>query len=306
MGLRRFLLSCAALGSASMLFSVQCAHAAAPRHFAPDDVERIVSLTSPQISPDGKRAVVVVTRIDGATDDYERELELIDLRTHERRPLTYLRKGLSDPAFSPDGTRIAFLAEVKTEDDGKSQIYVLRLDGGDARPVSDAPEGVEQFAWRPDGAAFAYVAEDERPKKSAAQKFADSFVVANNPITATEAARPLHVWTLPLESGAARQLTKDPVRSVVGGEAQGALSWSPDGKTLAFALAPDPVLDDASRARIALLDTASGTTRYLTDHTGSGRRPALFARGRSHRLRALERRRSDYARPNVRDGCERR
>jgi dipeptidyl aminopeptidase/acylaminoacyl peptidase len=198
------------------------APARAAQRFGPDDVNRIVGLSSPQLAPDGKRAIVVVSRIDVDKDTYDRELDLIDVRTHERRPLTFHRKGLSDPQFSPQGDRIAFLAEDGTGDDAKAQIFVLRLDGGDARPVSSAPAGVEQFAWRPDGAAFAYVAEDAMPKPTAPLKFHDSFVVTNNPITAHAAARPLHVWTLSLGGGATKQLTKDPVRSVVGGEAAGA------------------------------------------------------------------------------------
>ncbi len=264
--IRRSFFSCAvALCSIASLLPLA---ATAANRFTPDDVNRIVGLSSPQLSPDGKHAIVVVSRIDSDGDKYDRELDAIDVRTHERRPLTYHRKGLADPAFSPQGDRIAFSADDGTGDDAKTQIFVLRLDGGDARPVSAAPEGVEQFAWRPDGAAFAYVAEDAKPKLTAPAKFRDSFVVANNPITAHEAARPLHLWTQPLQGGAAKQLTNDPVRSVVGGEAAGAVTWSPDGKTLAFALAPDAVLNDASRARVALLDVATGTTRYLTAHTG--------------------------------------
>jgi dipeptidyl aminopeptidase/acylaminoacyl peptidase len=265
---RRSFSACAVALCAVATIAPMAAPAAAANRFGPDDVNRIVGLSSPQLSPDGKRAIVVVSRIDVAKDEYDRELDSIDVRTRERRPLTYHRKGLSDPQFSPQGDRIAFLADDGTGDDAKAQIFVLRLDGGDARPVSSAPEGVEQFAWRPDGAAFAYVAEDAKPKLTAPATFRDSFVVANNPITAHAAARPLHVWTLPAGGGPAKQLTNDPVRSVVGGEAAGAFSWSPDGKTLAFALAPDPELNDASRARVALLDVASGDIRYLTQHGG--------------------------------------
>ncbi len=252
---------------------------ASPARFGPDDVLRIVALSSPSISPDGTHAVVVVTHTDPQNDGYDRELDLIDLRTHQMRPLTYKRKGLSDPVFSPQGDRIAFVADDGTGDDAKAQIFILRLDGGDARPVSSAPEGVEQFSWRPDGAALAYVAEDAKPKLEAPQKFRDSFVVGNNPITAEAAPRALHLWLLPLAGGKPRQLTTDPVASIVGGEAQGKLSWSPDGTTLAFALAPDAVLNDASRARIALLDVATTKMRYLTMHAGNEGDPSFSPDG---------------------------
>jgi Tol biopolymer transport system component len=128
------------------------------------------------------------------------------------RPLTYERKGLADPAFSPQGDRVAFVADNGSGDDAKSQIFVLRLDGGDARPVSSAPEGIEQFSWRPDGTAIAYVAEDAKPKLEAPKKYRDSFVVGNNPITAHAAPPVLHVWLLALDGGKARQLTRRRIR----------------------------------------------------------------------------------------------
>ncbi len=272
---------------ASLVFSCavglgHCAGAgAAPAaRFGPDDELRRVALSSPHISPDGTRAVVVVTRNNADTDSYDRELDLVDLRTHAMRPLTYERKGLADPAFSPQGDRVAFVADNGSGDDAKSQIFVLRLDGGDARPVSSAPEGIEQFSWRPDGTAIAYVAEDAKPKLEAPKKYRDSFVVGNNPITAHAAPPVLHVWLLALDGGKARQLTRDPIRSVVGGEAQGKLSWSPDGTTLAFALAPDSTLNDASQARIALLDVATGATHELTTHTGNEGDPSFSPDGK--------------------------
>ncbi len=260
--------ACAAIACAIAFVLIFFPGYAATRRFEPADVERIVGLSSPQIAPDGRHAIVVVSHINTSDDEYERELDLVDLRSHAVRPLTYNRKEISDPAFSPQGDRIAFLTEKGSGDDAQMQIFVLRLDGGDARPVSDAPEGVEQFAWRPDGEAFAYVAEDAKPKPKAPEKFKDSFVVRNTPITARAALRPLHVWVLPLGGAKAQELTNDPVQSVAGGEAQGAFTWSRDGKTLAFALAPDADLTDASRARIVLLDVATKRLRYLTGHTG--------------------------------------
>jgi len=252
---------------------------AASHRFGPDDLQRIVGLSSPQMSPDGTHAIVVVSHIDMNGDKYRHDIDLIDLRTHARRTLTYDRKGLSDPAFSPSGDRIAFLADDGTGDDAKTQVFVLRMDGGDARPVTKAPEGVEQFAWRPDGAALAYVAEDAKPKKTGADKFRDSFEVGNNPITAHAAGRPLHLWLLSFADDHAIQLTHDPVRGIVGGEAQSSLSWSRDGTKLAFVLGPNAILNDAERAHVMVLDVAGGAMHALTQHTAYEADPQFSADG---------------------------
>ncbi len=232
------------------------------------DLRAIVGLSSPAISPDGKRAVVVVTRTAWNDDKYLRDLDLIDLATHARRTLTYERRGLADPAWSPDGSRLAFIAEAGSGEAARAQVFVMPMDGGDARPVTKAPDGVEQFAWRPDGGALAYAATDAEPKRQGADRFRDAFVVGNTPITTRKPPRPAHLFVVTSSGeGTAKQLTFGP-RSVATGEAQSTLSWSADGTRIALTLAPNAVLNDAVRERIALVDVASGKLTGLTAHAG--------------------------------------
>jgi dipeptidyl aminopeptidase/acylaminoacyl peptidase len=254
--------------------------AAIARPLQPDDLRRIVGVSSPTISPDGTRAVVVATRITANDDTYARDLDLVDIATRARRTLTYARKGLADPAFSPDGTKIAFIANVGTGDDAKAQVWVMPLDGGDARPVTGAPDGVEQFAWRPDGGAFAYAATDAKPVRKGADRFRDSFVFTTEPIVAREEPRPVHVFVVAASGGHARQLTFGP-QSVTTGEAQSTISWSPDGKKLAYLLAPNAILNDADRAHVVVLDVVTGESSQLTDHTGFELNP-LFSPSGDH------------------------
>jgi dipeptidyl aminopeptidase/acylaminoacyl peptidase len=241
---------------------------AAPRSMQLDDLRKLVAITSPAISPDGKRAVVVVSRINWKDDRYDRNLDIIDLTTHARRTLTFDRRGLSDPRWSPDGSKLAFIALQGTGEDAKRQVFAMPMDGGDAQPLTNAPEGVEQFAWRPDGSAIAYAGEDAMPKKTGADRFHDAFVVGNTPITTRIPPRPVHLFVVEAKSEAkAKQLTFG-ARSVATGEAQSTLSWSPDGKTLAYLLAPDAVLNDVDRGEIELLDVATGKMTRLTSHPG--------------------------------------
>jgi dipeptidyl aminopeptidase/acylaminoacyl peptidase len=249
--------------------------AAAARPISMADLRGIVTLSSPTISPDGAHAAVVVSRIVWDTDTRASDLELFDLTTHEHRSLTYDRKDLSDPSFSPDGRRLAFISNVGKDDDAKSQVWVMPLDGGDARPITDAPDGVEQFAWRPDGEAIAYAAEDAQPKRQGADKFRDSFVFTTEPITSREEPRPVHLFVIAAQGGKADRLTSGP-QSVAAGEAASTLSWSADGKTLAFTLAPDAILNDADREHVELVDVTTRKTSRLTAHTGN-ESDALFS-----------------------------
>ncbi len=245
-----------------------------------DDLRALVGVSSPAISPDGKRAVVVVTRTSWNDDKYTRELDLIDLASHARRTLTYDRRGLADPSWSADGTRLAFLADAGSGAEAKPQVFVMPMDGGDARPVTKAPEGVDQYAWRPDGGALAYAATDAEPKRKGAERFRDAFVVGNTPITTRTPPRPSHLFVVAASGeGKPKQLTSGPA-SVASGEAQSTLSWSPDGKTIAFTLAPNAVLNDADRAHVELVDAATGKLTRLTPHAGFEANPRFSPDGK--------------------------
>ncbi len=80
------------------------------------DFAKIVSVSDPQISPDGKTIVFVVSRANLEKDRSDRQLVSIDIATGAQHILTYERMGVGSPRWSPSGDRIAFVA---TEGAGK-------------------------------------------------------------------------------------------------------------------------------------------------------------------------------------------
>ncbi len=255
------------LAAAALAAAMCVSGSASPRTFAFGDLPKLVGISSPAISPDGTRAAIVVTRIKWDDDVYERTIDLVDLKTHAHRTLTSERKGLGSPSWSPDGTKLAFLAVAGSGEEARPQIFVLPMDGGDARAVTKAPEGVEQFAWRPDGGAIAYAASDADPKKHGAERFRDAFVFTTEPITERKRPRAVHLFVVASEGGRATQLTSGDA-SVAAGEAESTLSWSRDGKTIAFLLAPNAILNDSDRAHAELVDVATRKLTQLTSHAG--------------------------------------
>ncbi len=67
--------------------------------------------------------------------------------------------------------------------------------------------------------------------------------------------------------GKAHQLTTGPA-SVTTGEAASGLSWSADGKKIAFVLAPNAILNDATQGHIDVVDAGSGKLDRLTTNAG--------------------------------------
>ena len=173
-----------------------------PKRFDLADLGRLVRLADPQIAPDGKSIVLVVSRANEAENRYDAELVAVDLATRTHRSLTFERRGLASPRFSPAGDRLAFLA-AGAPPSSAAQVYVMSVTGGDARRVTAAPEGVSRFAWRPDGATLAFIAEDPAPVRTGAARFDDAFEVGNDGYLTTRAPAPSHLWLVSADGGEA-------------------------------------------------------------------------------------------------------
>jgi dipeptidyl aminopeptidase/acylaminoacyl peptidase len=81
-----------------------------------DDYQRLVELKTPAVSPDAAHAAVVVSRVLWNDDRRSGVLVLVDIASGTNRTLVDDLDNISDPAFSPDGTQLAFLGR---EEEGK-------------------------------------------------------------------------------------------------------------------------------------------------------------------------------------------
>ena len=192
------------------------AASAQSRRIELNDFSKIVSVSDPQISPDGRTIVVAVSRPNLEQDRSDRELVSIDIATGTQRILTYERKGVGSPRWSPSGDRLAFVATDGAGKDAKPQVFVLPMTGGEARKITEAPNGIEQFAWRPNGQDIAYVTSEEPANKKEIEKHHDAFEAGDNDFLATEAALPSHIWLLPVDGGKAVQVTGPSAREGCG------------------------------------------------------------------------------------------
>ena len=231
------------------------------------DLVRQVRLSDPQLSPDGKTVALVETRADLESDQFRSEIVLVDLPSGQLRPLTRARHHADSPRWSPSGDRIAFIAP---DADKNGQVFVLPLSGGDALQLTKGKDGVSQFAWSPDGGSIAYAVEDPKPELKGEDKFRTAFKVGNDDFTLSEAARPTHLWLVSAQGGEARRLTSGSwslPSSLPPGPPSSPVSWSRDGKSIVIVRQESPSTGDQLRARIQVLDVASGAIRSLTGET---------------------------------------
>ena len=255
---------CVAL-AALFATAAPAASPASARTFGTDDLKRLIDIQEPQISPDGASIAVVVIRPNFTADTYDTTLELVDIATHARRALTAGRSAVNFPRWSPDGSKIAFIAQADG-DNPTAQVFVLGMNGGDIRQVTHAPDDVQQIEWSPDGRMIAYVTADAAAPSSAS-KYDDAFEVNNNDFLATAAATPNQIWLTAADGSWHRRLTSGPMGlpSMNATYATtSAMRWSPDGKYIAFARLPSAVEDDEYRQDIQIVDVASGALHKLT------------------------------------------
>lgn len=251
----------AALVAAAMFVP---APAIASPAFALDDVYRVVSLGSPQLSPDGRRVLVGVRTADREHDRWTRRIDVVEVETGETHTILMRDEGASSPRWSPDGSHIAYLAS--------GGVWIADASGENARRVTDAAHDVVQFAWRPDGTGLAFVAIDGVAPATGDRQYLDAYEVGNDAALAKGPRRPARLWVQTLDGVSPRPLGAR-TGSVTSGDAESTVSWSPDGTTIAYVWAPTNVANDAVGARIRIVDVATGHDRMLAGPAAHERDP---------------------------------
>lgn len=254
----RLIAACAAI--------LVAAPVAAQQRFDLNAFRRLVGVSSPAVAPDGRSVAFIVRRPDFGRNRYTMTLMLADVATGTSRPLPFAGQGASDLHWSPDGRSLAFLANAGAGE-GR-QLWVLPVSGGEAKRLTSAPVGVQSYAWRPDGGAIAFVTRDTVPQDTGEAKFRKAFEVGNNDMFREAPPEPpSHIWVMSVPGGEARRLTsgKWTVEYFLppGPEMSG-LSWSPDGRSIAFVRMPTTETGSGDSSTVAVLDVESGALRALT------------------------------------------
>ena len=223
-------------------------------------VDQILSLErvgAPQISPDARWVAYTVRRANWDDNAYDTQIWLADVRSGTSRALTNSKKSSSAPAWSPDGSRLAFASD-RTD---KRQIYVIHPSAGEAQPLTSLDDWTGSFAWSPDGARIAYTATEPKPAdlKEREQKYGEFRVI-------DQEHRMTDLFVIDVATGATHQLTH-------GTRVVGSFDWSPDGRAIAFdhRVNADPA--SSATADISIVTVADGTIRKLVAREGADTRP---------------------------------
>jgi TolB protein len=177
------------------------------------------------------------------------EIWLMRADGSDRRRLTEVEPpqndaaGSASPAWSPDGTQIAFAAQIGTRDEDQSltEIYIMRADGTDRRRLTTNADLDASPSWSPDGKRIAFTRIAEPGTAAARSGIFVKDAGGGREVQITQAASP----TFDLSP-----------------------AWSPDGSMIAFTRASPSAGSESPKATLYLVTLERGRLRKVTSEGG--------------------------------------
>jgi dipeptidyl aminopeptidase/acylaminoacyl peptidase len=218
-------------------------------------------VTAFHFSPDGKQLLFVATD-QPSKDEEERKkvkddtividhdlkmahLWLFNVEKKEEKRITEGDFTVSDPQWSPDGTRITYTTRPtpKADDGGLSDVWVMNIASGEKKKLEDTLASSDNARWSPDGKFIAYTGNTD----------------AGSGVSTT------YLYVVQSTGGSPRQLTAKFDLNA------GTPVWSRDGKTLYFSA------NMHQSNEIFSADATTGTVTQVS-HTGAGINVAEISR----------------------------
>ena len=252
--------------------------------FQPEDVFQLERAIDPRIAPDAGRIVYLRSGFDIMKDRGRSSLWIINADGSDHRPLASGPNSYSQPRWSPDGSRLAFVSA----EDGRAQIFVRWMDTGQEAKLTDLTRSPGGLAWSPDGRWLAFsmfvphddgTLQAEMPPAPKGADWGPALTVIDQLNYRADGAGYLeegheHLFVLPAEGGTPRQLTTGPYDH---GNAQ----WSAGGAALIFsANRHENGERDPRNSEIYEVTIADGSIRQLTDRQGPDNAPRISPDGR--------------------------
>lgn len=250
------------------------------------------TVADPRLSPDGRQVIYTRRWVNRLEDKWESALWMMHSDGSRNR---FLTKG-EGAVWSPDGTRIAYLAEGEPKG---TQIFVRWMDAeGAVSQVTRLTQSPADVKWSPDGKSLGFTmfkekapvwkidlpAAPEGAKWTKAPRYVDRLHYRQDRRGFTESGF-THLFVVSADGGTPRQITSG--EWSVGARFDGLTqsvewNWTPDGRKIVVDGLKVPDADLRYRdSEIYLVDVETGSITSLTSAPGTWTGPVVSPDGKS-------------------------
>ena len=266
-----------ALIAASTLVGTLPASAHEGQHMTPEMMLSLARVGASSLSPDGKTIVYSVGFPNIKENKIRTELFSIASNGSGRRQLTQGIAGLHGARWIQQGRRISYISS----ESGEPQVWTMAPDGTDRKQVTRIEGGLSDYLFSPDETKLAYIKEITFGKST--KEVYPDLPKATGRIVTDLMYKHWDEWVETIPHIFIASVGNEPITSgkdILEGEPYEAptkpfggseeLSWSPDGKTLAYSSRKKTGLEYSlsTNTDIYLYDLSSGTTRNITEGNG--------------------------------------
>ena len=266
-----------ALIAASTLVGTLPASAHEGQHMTPEMMLSLARVGASSLSPDGKTIVYSVGFPNIKENKIRTELFSIASNGTGRRQLTKGIAGLQAARWIQQGRRISYISS----ESGEPQVWTMAPDGTDRKQVTRIEGGLSDYLFSPDETKLAYIKEITFGKST--KEVYPDLPKATGRIVTDLMYKHWDEWVETIPHIFIASVGNEPITSgkdILEGEPYEAptkpfggseeLSWSPDGKTLAYSSRKKTGLEYSlsTNTDIYLYDLTSGSTRNITEGNG--------------------------------------
>ena len=243
----------------------------------PEMMLSLARVGASSLSPDGKTIVYSVGFPNIKENKIRTELFSIASNGTGRRQLTQGIAGLHGARWIQQGRRISYISS----ESGEPQVWTMAPDGTDRKQVTRIEGGLSDYLFSPDETKLAYIKEISFGKST--KEVYPDLPKATGRIVTDLMYKHWDEWVETIPHIFIASVGNEPITSgkdILEGEPYEAptkpfggseeLSWSPDGKALAYSSRKKTGLEYSlsTNTDIYLYDLASGATRNITEGNG--------------------------------------